>query len=617
MKLRFHNLAIQGFRSFVRDTVFPFPKGRGFFLLDGDNGAGKSSIWGALCWVLYGKTDRGLKAGVIANWDGTELTSVVVEFSVAGRPYALTRTWNPNTLNLEQGDGEPRPVSQEEVDRLIGLDYQGFLNTVLISQFANTFFDLEATDRLKVFGDALDLGYWEEKGDLARDKAKGVSDTLSERRSALEAERGRLETLRESRDRLRKEVAEWEAIRDVKLGKLEVKREDLARREAVVVGKEEEAQWAVDKARERVERLTAVMVEKTARERGLEREMSKVEGVVESCQRDLRKLRKQKEEVGNLVGKCPTCHQNIKTGHTKGVCDRLQLEVEWEEGEEGRQADKLRILKRKFTKVNDRLKELAQSHDVAETNLRQARDRFRKITDRLVELGGDLREVAQEVKHLKTANPLAEELTGVVYQVKTTKQRVEELGEEVATRERELVGWEKWAKWMKELRLWLIEGALVSLEVEVNNALVQLGLDGWEVTFEVEKETKSGGVTKGFHVLVTAPESKKPVVWKAWSGGETQKLRIAGAMALSHFIRSRRGLTIPLEVWDEPTTFIKEDGILDLLTFLQSRAKSEGRQVWLIDHRAHNFAFDGHITVEKTDEGSRVLVRTGVLTYRS
>jgi ABC-type transport system involved in cytochrome bd biosynthesis fused ATPase/permease subunit len=82
-----------------------------------------------------------------------------------------------------------------------------------------------------------------------------------------------------------------------------------------------------------------------------------------------------------------------------------------------------------------------------------------------------------------------------------------------------------------------------------------------------------------------------------------------GAQAgLSNLIRDRTGADIPLEVWDEPTQGLSEEGVLDLLDCLAARAKREDRQIWVVDHRSLGYGgFDGTATVVKTEAGSHIV----------
>ena len=164
-----------------------------------------------------------------------------------------------------------------------------------------------------------------------------------------------------------------------------------------------------------------------------------------------------------------------------------------------------------------------------------------------------------------------------------------------------------WVKGFRDLRLWLVEHSLAQLEVEANAALHALGLEGWRVQFDVEKETKAGGVSRGFTVSVESPDSDGAVPWGAWSGGESQRLRIACAVGLSNLILAQRGAAFDLEMWDEPSSWLTEEGVDSLLRLLADRARETGRRVLVADHRALGFGgFSRTLRVEKGKGGSIV-----------
>ena len=131
-----------------------------------------------------------------------------------------------------------------------------------------------------------------------------------------------------------------------------------------------------------------------------------------------------------------------------------------------------------------------------------------------------------------------------------------------------------WVGGFKRVRLSIIEETIKQLELEVNNSLASLGLSSWEVEFDVERENKSGGVTKGFIALVHPPGHKAPVKFEAWSGGITQRLRLAGDLGLSNLIMERAGLRSTIEFFDEPSRHLSQEGKLDLAETLNQRAIS-------------------------------------------
>ena len=147
----------------------------------------------------------------------------------------------------------------------------------------------------------------------------------------------------------------------------------------------------------------------------------------------------------------------------------------------------------------------------------------------------------------------------------------------------------------------------MQLEVQVNAALMQLGLLDWSMTFAIDSENKSGGTRRGFSVLVNAPHSDGPVPWEAWSGGESQRLRLAGQLGLSSLIMEFSGASCNLEVYDEPSTWLSSKGITDLLDTLSSRAQSLGKSIWVVDHRSLEYGgFTKVLKVVKTVQGSKM-----------
>ena len=148
--------------------------------------------------------------------------------------------------------------------------------------------------------------------------------------------------------------------------------------------------------------------------------------------------------------------------------------------------------------------------------------------------------------------------------------------------------------------------ALDELEVEVNNNLQNLGMNNWKVKLSIDSETKAGNLKRGFSMYVKSPVNEELVPFDCWSGGEGQRIRIATTLGLSDFIESRRGTNWNILVLDEPTQFLSEQGISDLLKMLRDKAKDKDISIFLIDHRDLNTygLFSGKLEVVKTDKGS-------------
>jgi DNA repair exonuclease SbcCD ATPase subunit len=215
----------------------------------------------------------------------------------------------------------------------------------------------------------------------------------------------------------------------------------------------------------------------------------------------------------------------------------------------------------------------------------------KEVLERLIQAQGndvdDLMQARAKLAALKAAeNPFTAFAEQKVVRMAEYKEDLRSKVGLLADIESLLSQTEYWVKAFKDVRLFLVAEALQQLEIETNSALVELGLHGWAIKYSPDAETKSGTVKRGFTVLIESPTNSRPVPWAAWSGGERQRLRVAAQMGLSNLITSYTGADSFIEVWDEPSNGMSEQGIADLLSALASRAQSNRRQVWVVDHRS-------------------------------
>jgi len=99
------------------------------------NGAGKSSLFQALAWCLYGEMPRDIKVEELIR-RGQKATSVTVKFTVDGVAYTVTRKRPSSldlTIGLEKQKGNPKFL-QALIEQTVGLSYEQFLITSYFPQ---------------------------------------------------------------------------------------------------------------------------------------------------------------------------------------------------------------------------------------------------------------------------------------------------------------------------------------------------------------------------------------------------------------------------------------------------------------------------------------------------
>lgn len=607
--IRIQQLKVQGFRSFEDERTFVFPDRPGFFHLKGANGAGKSSLWDAVSWCLFGKTARGLKGSDAKNWSGTLICATELRLTINKQPVVIQRTQSPNALTIQEGNEKQRPVTQEQIEELVGFNHSMFLTVTLMGQFNQFFFDLSPAEKLQAFGESLGLQYWTERADRVRSQAKDAQQGLTSTTALRNQETGRLETLQKRRavllTRLEEVVQQHaEQNKDIQQQIDEVKQEF----------------YQTNKELTKHIQLKSKCDEK---ERNANKELINIHREVERITKKLNDINRQSDLVIHRMRERERLRERIQTERVCSQClqrvDENHRSKHLKEIRQANEADQTVLTEReeRTNRLERKTRRLKQQMVELDKGLNRVREDRQGHDNRVRELGQQKRTLQFQLDALRQGlkndptQPIKAELETLTIEIKGSKTRSKELEVEEREITQRIEGLQRWQVYFRELRLWLADEATKQLEVEVNNHLTELGLEGWRIECVVEKETKGGTTSRGFHVLVQSPEShQQPRRWESWSGGETQRLRVAGALGLASLVRHRHPTSdLGFEVWDEPTQGMNEDGIDQLLTFFADRSRSDGKQVWLIDHRTLKAGdFDGEVLVTKGERGSELVM---------
>lgn len=589
--MKFDYITIAGFRAFLGERTLKFPKAQtGFYLMTGknlvdtdlgSNGAGKSTVFEALTWALTGRTSRGLRAGDIANWDRDSDTIVEVGFD--GRK--LQRMWNPNGLFL---DGEV--IQQEELDQVTGFTRPTFLATVMMGQFQQFFFDLTPTQKLKIFSTALGIERWEARSTTAGTRAINAQDDATALERSLVRLRERMRGIAEESARVRNLMDTSAAERDTRKQAYqeELDKATAALRELVKLKANHLSKRV--KACDEKEALDRIIIK-------LDDRRIKIRDSYRELVSKHQTHKKLIDSLKSLKGSCPRCMQPLDSNHRKREIARVRRLATQAAEKAQAVGDRLQIIEAKMSWRSSKADHVEETIKGLDIDLRQvvARENEARATIKSSE-----RLLAQE-ETIQTS--FDNHLKELQHSRATVKAEIQAAKKDLRTAKKKIDAYSYWKNGFKELRLWLVMEALKELEVLTNNQLTDLGLDGWKISFDIERPNKSGGISKGFTVSIRTPFQGETIPWEGWSGGETQRLRIAGALGLSDLICSRNGLSPSLEIWDEPTEHLSDEGVDDLLRFFATRARREKRQVWMIDHRSFDGGeFDRVYRVVKTQQ---------------
>jgi DNA repair exonuclease SbcCD ATPase subunit len=613
-------IILEGFRSFKQKTVIQLEREPGLYFVSGNNiinpelgsnAVAKSSIFDSISWVLYGKTVEKLRGQVIINWASKTCTGSL-ELSKDGQDYIITRTQSPNSLTIsppliKNGESQETLV-QADIDEFMNLTHEKFLYACIVGQFEDSFIlDLGPTERLNLFSEIMSLTFWEQCSKRASEQAIHFQNIVNLLEIKKKGWQSTCDDLKAQESALNASSDEFEKNRQKDLAALKqqiretfsaaIKAEKQAEQNKVQITKIgiKNSTWTQDSGRvkENLEKIDLDQIQ-------INQLMTTAETTKTVLTTELNKWKQ--------LDICPYCSNKadpeLITSHKTQVIKQLILL-----GKELIQLDKKKSSLVEQENIN------LENLNSLETKIANERDIIdslnKKYGEALATKQLKLEKLEQLKKSITTLENGSNPYTSLIDSNRTEQNKfianISELEIELASLIKDQIGNQFWIKGFKELRLWVIQDALLSLEIEANNILAKLGLSEWILKFQIERETSSGDISKGFHALVKPPGTEDYIPLGAYSGGEKQRLKLGGTMGLSSLIQSYKGVNFNLMVLDEPTTFLSGEGTNNLIECLAEEAKASGRVIYFIDHtQIQSPHFKGIIRVEKTKEGSFV-----------
>lgn len=216
-------LVMSAFGSYAGEVAIDFSKtNHGIFLITGDTGAGKTTIFDAICYALYDRTSGGAResSDMRSQYAGADTpTFVEYAFTYGSDTYVIKRNPKYSRLSkrkdrdgnyketIEQpgvelimpdGKGFPGKLKEtnEKIVEIIGLDADQFTQIAMIAQ--GEFMKLlqaSSNKRKEIFAKIFDTKiYWQLQDEL-RKKTKSIYGELEDNRKYCEQELGSIRLL--------------------------------------------------------------------------------------------------------------------------------------------------------------------------------------------------------------------------------------------------------------------------------------------------------------------------------------------------------------------------------------------------------------------------------------
>ena len=154
-------------------------------LIIGTNGAGKSTVLDALCFVLYGKSFRKIRKDQLINSTNEKGTVVEIEFNVNGTEWKVVRGIKPNNFEIYK-DNEFLDQSHSAIDQqkwleqnVLKMNYKSFTQIVILGSSSFVpFMQLPSSSRREVVEELLDIKIFSSMNSLIKERIRSHKEEI-------------------------------------------------------------------------------------------------------------------------------------------------------------------------------------------------------------------------------------------------------------------------------------------------------------------------------------------------------------------------------------------------------------------------------------------------------
>jgi DNA repair exonuclease SbcCD ATPase subunit len=595
------DIHIKNFLS-IKDAQIDFPKGiisvigqNKDVAGSNSNGSGKSALFDAISWVLFGQTLRPIdKDSVVRR--GTEEAQVELIFESDGMGYLINRKrGKDNALafySVPDSDlhkaieltGSTLSITQDKINAVLGMDYKTFLAVATfdldIMRFARATDKeqkeiLERILNLEIYGKALEkvrkeLGDKERTLELVNENKKFLNQQVNE----CKVEIGKLTI---AKDNHKKSIEEKTAQTLTTIAELKEKNNDLGKEIVKAKAEQDSLQLmmslpipkskVIDRYQSAKEyynslsyQISTLTTKKNTKELSIDNASARIGKPCKECGKEILEqdlshlIESGAEEVLKLMDELETLQASLKAAEE--TRNNLKAEYESEQNEQA--------------KISENRSNAVSRHGVLGTLIRKHELAQSENEKSIIRLESSLRELQSSTETYETRiNALSEKVQSLEKQIKDKDKEIVIITDNMAI----LKYWEKGFGY-QGIRSVLLDDVCATITEKSNEYLKHLMGGTLWIECTTQATLKSGDKKERFDIKTFNQYGAGTYFGN--SKGEQQRIDIALALALQNIAKNRNKNPLGFAIFDEVFERLDENGCDMLISLLHKERNNLG-----------------------------------------
>jgi DNA repair exonuclease SbcCD ATPase subunit len=631
--MNFNRLRIVNFLT-IGDSGDLLLANRGLNLIQGQNdddpsaasnGAGKSSVPDALCWVLFGTTARGEQGDAVINVGAKKGTRVEVEIQDGSTVYRISRSRKPNALELSAQPAGGTPVmltkgtereTQAEIEKVLGCSYEVFMAAIYAGQEQMP--DLPAmTDKsLKLLiEEAAGVQKLERAYEAARAKENQTRTQIEANSTALAQHEQRLHSTKVNLEGAKLKHAEFEQGREQRAAAFESQAAadkqqaehligSLAGTDEAAVRAQLEATQAQLASIATAQRTVATFSSQQVLTASRAEATAKT--LYEQALKQAQQIRATLDNAAVEMAKpCVTCGKPHTPDELEQFKEHTTVRLREAAANAQTLADSYTAAQAARAKVGEQYQALLAAVPDA-TELNNAARNFQSVIENIVRVRGEAHRLIEKIKAQRQqaqdartqANPEQSKIDMLNGQIAELEVQVDALkeGKDHLARVLEVAQVVTKVFGPAGVRAHILDTVTPFLNDRTAEYLSTLSDGNITAVWSTLSRTGKGELREKFVIEVENATGAKS--FKGLSGGEKRKVRIATMMALQDLVASRASKPLNLWIGDEVDDALDAAGLERLMVILERKAREKGT-VLVISHNELRDWIDAVTVVRK------------------